>query len=520
MSPVVRLGRRHFLRGASAFTLALPWLPSLMPRALAQTNTRKPRFIAMATQHGGIWGSNMYPGDATLNERSQLYADHEIRRGNLTLSNDGSRALLSPVLSASSSNLTAALAAKMNVIRGLDVPFYIAHHTGGHLGNYARNDGNGDDGASIQGDARPTIDQVMAWSPSFYTDLSTIKERSLHIGGDGGFSISWGYANPATQSGAIQSMPSAYSSRDLFASIFVPPDDETDPRVPVVDRVLESYQRLRNGTGSDARRLSSADRQRLDDHMDRLAELQRKTNVRASCGDISEPAEEVTKDSVGYGSVDTSRMCEVAQIFNDVIVAAMICGTSRIATLQSLETFSDFAGDWHQEVAHQAELPDGEKQKIIADAHQLFFENVFVDLMRKLDYEEADGKTYLDNTLMMWSQESGMVTHDSIGVPVITAGSAAGFFRTGNYVDYRNRENLNLSSNENPAHEEQRPGVLYTNWLASVLQSMGVPPSEFEYPGEKGYGLPYHKEYYDKDPEAWPDRLFNDASKIVPLLKA
>ena len=56
----------------------------------------------------------------------------------------------------------------MNVIAGLDVPFYLAHHTGGHLGNFARNDGNGGDGALAQSNPRRTLDQIMAWSNSFY----------------------------------------------------------------------------------------------------------------------------------------------------------------------------------------------------------------------------------------------------------------------------------------------------------------------------------------------------------------
>ncbi len=522
MSPVVRVGRRQWLRGLGAFTLALPYMPSLLSRAEAQAQgPRRPRFIALATQHGGIWGSNMYPRDISLTERVALYGDHEIRRGALALELEGSRASLSPVLSASSGTLTGRLAAKMNVLRGLDIPFYIGHHAGGHLGNFARNDGNGESGRNVQNDPRPTIDQVMAWSPSFYPDLASIKERSIHIGGDGGSSISWGYANPAARTGEIQAVPTAFSSRALFASIFVPPTTEIDPRVPVVDRVLESYRRLRNGTGSDARRLSRADQRRLDDHMERIAELQRKLNVTgASCESVVEPSEEVTKQSIEYGSLDVDRMRDVHQTFNDVIVAAMICGTSRIATVQSLETWSSFAGDWHQDIAHQANLPSGMQQQIIADAHQRFFEGVFVDLMSKLDVEDADGSTILDQTFLMWTQESGMMTHDSIAMPVITAGSAAGYFETGNYVDYRNRENMTLAGGDSEPSREQRPGILYTGFLANVLQAMNVAPSEFERPGEKGYGSPYRDAYFGSGgTNAWADRLFADASNALPFLR-
>ena len=63
----------------------------------------------------------------------------------------------------------------MNVLWGLDVPFYIAHNTGLHLGNYARNDGNGGDGKAVQAFPRPTIDQIMAWSPSFYPTCRGIR---------------------------------------------------------------------------------------------------------------------------------------------------------------------------------------------------------------------------------------------------------------------------------------------------------------------------------------------------------
>ena len=524
MSPISSKGRRQFLQGVGGFTLALPFLPSLLPAtAKAQSFTPKPRFISLATQHGGIWGSNMYPQDRLLSERINLYSDHEIKRGDLELNREGSRGVISPVLSAEGSLLTSRLVQKMNVIRGLDIPFYIAHHTGGHLGNFARNDGNGGVGEQVQGDPRPTIDQVMAWSSSFYDDLSNIKERSLHIGQDGGFSTSWGYSNPQSGSGQIQAMPTAYSSQELFSRIFVAPTGEVDTRTPVVDRVLENYKRLRNGAGSDAKRLSSADRSRLDDHMDRLAELQRKLGVvAATCQDISEPAD-VTRDSIPYESIDPELTSDVYKVFNDVIVAAMICGTSRIATVQSVETWSTFAGDWHQDIAHQSDGPDGEAQSVIANAHQRFFEGLFVDLMVKLDVEEADGRTYLDNSLLMWTQESGMITHDATSLPVVTAGSAAGFFHTGNYVDYRNQNVRAHPYQQSDGWLNQRPGILYTGWLGSVLQSMGLSPSEYQRAGENGYGNPTRERNAFETTgggDPWPDRLFPDASKIVPFLKA
>jgi hypothetical protein len=166
--------------------------------------------------------------------------------------------------------LTAALLGKMNVVRGLDIPWYIAHHTGGHLGNFARNDGNGDDGAAVQASSMPTIDQIMAWSSNFYGDLSGITERALIFGSH---RLSYNWSSPSDRSGEIQEVSGDDDPLTMFNRVFISDEDPSDPapRAPIVDKVFSSYQSLRQSN----RRLSTEDGQRLDDHMDRLAELQR-----------------------------------------------------------------------------------------------------------------------------------------------------------------------------------------------------------------------------------------------------
>jgi hypothetical protein len=359
----------------------------------------------------------------------------------------------------------------------------------------------------------------MAWSPSFYRDLGSIKQRSMHVGTD---SISWGYANPQAKSGAVQALPASFSSKDLFDSIFVPAGDPTpaaSPRKPVVDRVLESYKQLSSGAFGDAKRLSAADRQRLSDHMARLSELERSVNATsgATCSSVNPPPSSVDKNSPGFGytSGDVAASTQFYSIFNDVIVAAFICGTSRIATIYTMEMWEAFNGDWHQDVAHQATQPD--KQALLVGSYQHIFEYVFLDLANKLNVEEADGKTYLDNTLMMWSMESGQSTHDPVGLPIVTAGSAAGFLKTGLFADYRAVTSQRIW--KSPVGT-QYAGILHNQWLATVLQALGVPPSEFESGGLKGYGSQYTENVYGPATTMWPDRLRSDASKIVPFLQA
>lgn len=475
------ISRRQVLRGAAGFTLALPLLPSLLARKAnaGGAGPGRRRFVALCTEHGGVWGANMFPGDAALPD-SQSYAGHTIRRGDLSATTEGDAAVLSPVLRASSTALTPALLAKLNVLRGLDHTFYIGHHQGGHLGNYARNDGNGTDGQMLQALPRPTIDQVLAWSEHFYPDLSTTLERSMIVGEN----VSWGWSSPATQSGQVQALPPEWSSLALFNRIFVPEEDLTSPRPPLVDRVMDSYLSLRQ---SD-RRLSTGDRQRLDEHLERLDELQRRLEITVSCGDVPVPrADSQAEWGSSSFAFDPEAQRRFWQLFNDVIVAAFLCDTSRIAVLRITDTFSDHPGEWHEPIAHQAHTPDGVAQAVLAAGHQRFFEDVFVDLVRKLDVDQGDGTTLLDDALVAWSQESGNLTHESVSTPVITAGSAGGALRTGQYVDYRDRDNDGFGTPGN-TNERMFPGLSYSQWLGTVLQTMGLPPAVYESGPYGGYG--------------------------------
>jgi hypothetical protein len=508
--------RRQVLRGAGGFTLGLPFLASLAtPRgAMGQAMPgRRRRFVAFTTNHGGIDGPNMYPDPASLTQRTEMFPGHAAAHGPLVRRMEGTDAVLSPVLRAPASALTDRLVGKMNFLRGLDIPFYIAHHTGGYLGNYARNDGNGADGRMLQGQHVVTIDQLLAWSPTFNSDLAGIRERLMLTGGRQG--LSWSYSNPAARTGTIQEVRPEQSSRALFERIFVPPTTTPTPgprpRAPIVDRVIDNYRSLRNGN----RRLSAADRQRLDDHMSRLAELQRRISVpsvpTASCNGVARPVEDAMAQNPTTGNPAKAR--RKAQLYNDVIAAAFICGTSRIAVHGIDDTFSSFVGDWHQDVAHRHTMPPA--QQLLVEGLRATFQSAVLDLAVKLDVEEAPGVTYLDNTLVMWSQESGVVTHDSPSIPVVTFGSAAGYFRTGQFVDYRRQTPEGRLMQSGKWYEYV--GLTYNRWLGTVLQSMGLPRTEYERNGVGGYGNPYVAADFAR---AYHAGVVASAGEPLPIIKA
>jgi hypothetical protein len=467
----------------------------------------------MTTQHGGVWCANMFPADSVAAATQTLYPGHTMHFGQLALASQGGMNALSPVLTATASRLTPTMASKMSVLRGLDVPQYLGHHTGGDLGNYARNDA--EDGS--KSGYRPTIDQVLAYSDTYYGDLPSLRQRSLHVGTHQNHC--WGWSNPTQKTGSIEALPLSQSSLALFSQIFVPDEDPNapEPRPLVVDRVVESYNRLRSGAFGDAAKLGAADRQRLDEHMDRLHDLETRLHAVASCGDVPQPTSDTGALDVGGYSANVGDMRAFYQLYNDVIVAAFICGTSRIAVINSGETWSQqnpgLCCDWHDNIAHMSAEPDGAAQAVMVAAKRDFFESVFLDLVNKLDVEEANGVTYLDNSFVFWTQEAGSTTHDQVSLPIVAAGSAAGVFETGRYVDYRNRENLAIAHDYRPEYLNLRPGITHSRFLATVLQAMGLPTEEFEAPGETGYGLPLVT-----DAQVYPQAMLDDASDMLPVL--
>lgn len=487
------LNRRHVLLGATGFTLGLPIMRSLMPRTAKAQDIHVDKFFChFFNDHGAINESAMFPADSLLTEEVEFASGHTIKRGDLQLGDVDGKVGLCRVLSAASDRMTESMAARMNVLRGLDIPFYISHHTSGTLGNYNTSDGRG-------GPKIPTIDQLLAWSPNFYSDLGGITERSINFDYRGETCYNW--SSPSTREGSVTTISSSGDPSTVFRKVFLPEEEEDgpEPRPLVVDRVMESYMSLRQ---SD-RRLSTADRQRLDDHMDRLYELERRlttTTVRpAACGQAEDPGR-VESNQPGY-----------YQAYNDVAVAAFLCGTCRVAVSPiRQEHFSDFSGDWHQDVAHQAR--GQQQQEYLQASMQSIFENVVLDLAYKLDVEIAEGVTILDNALLHWSQESGPVTHDSWSIPVVTLGSAGGAISTGNYCDYRRM----TSAAE--LWDGIYAGLLYSQWLATMLMAFGLTRDEFQdipENAETGYGQPIIDDPYIG---VYVDRAIDEASEPLPFI--
>lgn len=529
-----RFSRRHFLQGMGGLTLALPFLPSLLPKAQAAYFPGDKYFVAIGSAHGAVHPDNMYPevdastahtlysGDADQGLNHVIHDDQlssllTDRLGPLNPNVEGGAPLnnqqdqeISPVLG----DFLNPYVEKMNVLRGIDIMWYIAHHRGGFLGRFRDTDDNGGQTGGHQLPDMPTIDQRMAESLNFYSATDTRTVKTIVAGNM--HALSSGFAN-----NAVERLPrTAYSTLYLFQTLFGtqtnPGNQPSNSDLSILDKVTEDYNSLVNSPFGAGRRISAADRTRLRDHLDHLRELEiRVRNQAQTCSNLIEPEHL----EYIYNDRNLEHIFNVDETFCDVISMAFRCGASRIATMY-LHPPSDFSGDWHQDIAHRYSeaLPTYE----VTRSNRFIAEHIFARLCENLDVPIVEGEdtTYLDNALIVWQHESGADTHDADSIPTVTAGSAGGFFRTNRYVDYRNRENLALTRWGNV---HKRPGLPQNRWLYTVLESMGIQETEYKvgaYADMVGYGDPYVNAASESGHTAYPQHMLDDMGNLMPLIVA
>ena len=485
-----QINRRMFLRGAGGAALAIPFLPSLTTRAFCQEPPLPPvgrNFLAICMDHGNVWGANQYPSDALLTQ-TLSYAGRDVRYGALpTQANESGRIHWSPAYSASADRL-APIANKFNIMKGLDIPFRIGHNLGGHLGNFADLDGLSFAGFSSKAYMTRTIDQVMAYSDSVYTEhdrLSRLTHRSFHIGRG---VHAHNFTNLHNRTGKLVLQPAHRDNVPLYEHLFEPGSFYNGVDQTILNYVKEGYDQLRRHP-----RLSRGDKDRLDQHVARVSEIEQKLVVAQELAAPPKPegvendsrSSKVRNHELNHNPGYQIKYCE---LMADMIVMAFSTGTSRVATWDPYETrFTyDTINDWHGKVAHQSGGRDA-AQAWMVGYNQGVFEHIMVAVAHKLnETPAADGQTMLDHSLIMLTNEAGQQTHHTncVNYPLITAGGAGGYFNTGHFVDFSDQavvyNDLDYLIESNPNFHRESPGLYYQQWLGNALMAMGVPRTDYE----------------------------------------
>ncbi|HEV3440543.1 MAG TPA: DUF1552 domain-containing protein [Gemmata sp.] len=220
----------------------------------------------------------------------------------------------------------------------------------------------------------------------------------------------------------------------------------------MLDDVLKETKKLHDTLGT-------SDRERFDEYLTQLREIERRSENALKWSDVPRPK---TPEGVKTPPKDTSGMPIVDRIhlLLDIIVLALQTDQTRVATAAL-----GYMGDVYRELGfkdgyhgytHANNEPGGQKAMAAIDRARVGHMAYFLGKMKSV--KEVDGSTLLDNTLVHFG--GGMGTwHESTDLPNVIAGHGGGKFKLGEHLVFKQEPLANL--------------------YVTMLQAAGVPQKNF-----------------------------------------
>jgi len=321
-----------------------------------------------------------------------------------------------------------------------------------------------------------SIDHVLA---ERLAEKFPVKFNRIHLTVDG-----HNYGTPY-YSGANQRVDGEASPEAAFATIFDGvTGDEPDPayehlqlkRRGVMKGVIDSYNKFRGI-------VSQSDMHQIDAHLDHLNALHKELNAAAV---MCEPPTGINDPANMPGDL-------VGSLHVKIILAALRCGLTNVANLEIKDILAPWAPsgllmDSGFDIGHSLHHYagdvglDGPSPELLDNFVTEMFENrrwrmsLFKELAEGLDdpaFMEG-GNTMLDNSLMLMTSEfSSGVMHGSAGIPMLLAGSAGGYFKTGRHLNYNTYASTETTAFDYGTNESTH------NVFTSVLQAFGGEDTTF-----------------------------------------
>jgi Protein of unknown function (DUF1552) len=511
------ISRRRMLRGALGVGVALPWLDAMMPRSgRAQAVTVPKRLGIFFSPCGTIpekWAPvGMNPSTATAS------------RTNPAISTEFT---LSPILASLADyqrDIVVLRGVSMESTGGVYSPASNPHDRGmGHmLTGIPMVPGPLGEGRAqhlLDGSAGgPSIDQHIAAAIGGGTRLS-----SLELGVE---STSTSLEVMVTH---MSYGPVDKNDRYKRAIPVVPVDDPvqvytrlfggTDPallkkRKSVLDYCSNDYQDLMGKVGA-------GDRAKLDQHLTNLRQIE--TGLTAlitapacpganSIVPVSPARDKCLRDQANRNPADNAmaRLCvtnfaEIGKMQMDLMTLALACDITRVASLQWTTAESQvvhamldlqYTGTKeHHLLSHNETVTISQQTSLNTDLAganlvradlakiNTWYAQQFGYLLGKLKgITEANGKTLLDNMLVLWTNELGTGgVHSYTNVPYVLAGSCQGAVQPGRYIDY-----LGPAVPATPLVVAYGKGPAHNKLFVSMMRSMGMTDNSFNFTGRPG----------------------------------
>jgi hypothetical protein len=446
----VQFSRRTLLKAAGT-TL---FVPHFLQQAFAQTAPVRPNLVLLM-QTNGVNQSTFWPaaGTWTSPQLAKLLEDPAV----------GSKATL---------------------VRGVNLkkmgnPGGNGHDWGFH-GLYSGYDNvaNGSD----QFGGGPSLDQTLIKRldfenpyPALHCGVHAADYRIINAG-----RASFSCASAGQQLPCEINIYSLYSK--VFGSLMGP---STDPEVAAAAaRRLAQRKSVLDAVASDLTalegRLGAAERAKVDAHLTSLQEFERRlSNASMPDGggtglDCSALMPSRTGVPTG-GQGNEANADALNRLFMEFIANTVACNMVGVLTFQFGRGGEHFHYGWlnipgmrpdfHDEIAHKDTGSDAVAASVMVEVGKYYTELV-TDLATRLNsFPQADGKTALDNSLVVWGNEIATGPHGTNGYPIVLLGGAAGRLARTGYV---------VSSGDQPHH---RLGCTLHNIMGDAAAGFGADPS-------------------------------------------
>jgi hypothetical protein len=263
-------------------------------------------------------------------------------------------------------------------------------------------------------------------------------------------------------------------------------------RQSVLDLVRTDFDDLARGP------LSSDDRQKLDAHFTAIRTLEMTMGTSGlACLDTAVRDRASMYEGASRTAIEAeSAYPIIADLQVDIMAIALACDATRVATLQFDRGSGGPTFRWdgmdheynHHKLSHGKVRDDcfgtstangcadvSGYEDMLFDI-DVWHQNRLLRLLQKLDaYKEADGKSVLDNSVILYTNElSDGRGHSFIDLPYVLAGSCAGTFKQNEYVQ--------LGAG-NSSDDQRAP---HNKLLNTLVNAMGIESDWFGVPEGQG----------------------------------
>jgi hypothetical protein len=241
----------------------------------------------------------------------------------------------------------------------------------------------------------------------------------------------------------------------------------TGRRKSVLDGVTSELQALSGA-------LSGSDKNKVEAHLTQIRQIETQLQVAMPMSTCTKPAAPALMASapIIYNASgmetkqDPSADNDVPMrhdLVRKMLLAAMACDMARVGTIMMAPSRSDIFLTWipggvmksHHDYSHDGDTDTTSQDRLVA-INQWYGKQVAAMITLLKGTKEGAG-TMWDNTVLLWCNELGIGNaHTHTEIPLMLAGSAGGYFKTGQAV-------------------KMPKGTPHNRLLLSLVQGMGLP---------------------------------------------